>query len=582
MKKGLFILTAALTAGMLTFCIGSPLTVDAKTIIDNGDFRYKISDEDDTAEIISFRGQSLFLSLPSVVDEYTVTSVGPAAFRGNKTVKGLEFPSSIKKIDSCAFQGCTALEKIQIPGNISEIGDSAFSGCTSLTEVIVDDGLQTIGRYSFSDCTSLDNIRLPNSLDVIGDYAFINCTSLSSPEIPKSLRYFGGYALENTEWMNQQKSEFVVVGDGILIKYTGEDKVKSLDKSIKKIGSHAFAGNNNIEEIIIPSSVSIIDVSAFEDCESLKKMTIPTSVEKIGAKAFKDCISLKTLNLPNSINTLETSLFENSGLENIKLPVTIASINERCFLNCEKLKEIDFGTSLKTIKGFAFSKCSQLKRVVFPASVKEIEKNAFESCDGLVRAEFNGAIKLFSSSFNECPNLKAAVFYANPSELEDNSFNMTPKLVIYCDNNLYLQQYGESNGKPVDSVRNLPAYDPNESLDGTEDNGGSGFSLGYAFITILIILIDLGLVILTSIYLLFIEPKQRMKKRDKALAQAAKIRREKAVQAAMNNSEGKPVVQPKNVTQQKTADRPTVSRGNAEKTKEYRRPKRNNPDDTKK
>jgi len=577
MKKVPLIISAAFTVGAVISCMCNPPAVQAKTVIDNGDFRYKISAEDKTAEIISFRGQSIFLTIPADVDGYTVTAVGAAAFRNNSTIKGLEFPNTVNKIDDCAFQGCTSLEKVQLPANIKEVGDSAFSGCESLRELSADDGLQSIGKYSFSGCTSLQNIHLPNSLDIIGDYAFVNCTSLAAPAIPKSLRYFGGYALENTAWMNSQKDELITVGDGILVKYTGTSAVKTLSTNIKTIGSHAFAGNDTIEEIIIPSTVSVIDVSAFEDCDSLKKLTIPNSVEKIGEKAFKKCTSLKTIDLPNSLNTLSEYLFEGSGLENIKIPVTITNISEGCFSGCEKLKTIDFGNSLKTIKSDSFKDCIELRRVVFPTTLGEIEPDAFNGCNSLVRSEFNGGVKLDALSFNGCPNFEEAVFYKNPSELEDNAFNMTPKLIIYCDNNLYLEEYGASNGRKVETIKNLPVYDENKKLASPDEEESSEFSVGYTFITILIILIDLGLVILTSFYILFIDPKQRKRKHDRVVAQQAKIRRENAVNSAFGKGAQKHsnTVVKKNVSQQQARnDKQTDTK------KEEQRPKfaRKNPE----
>ncbi len=518
-KTGKFI--AVLTVSVMSVCFIHAPAVVAANVMDNGDFRYKLSDEDKTAEIISYEGKSLFVSVPDSVEGYTVVSIGTAAFRENETIKELEIPETIREIEDGAFQDCVTLKKVQIPGSVIRIGNFAFSGCEKLTDINIADGLTDLGNYAFSECTSLEKINLPNSLDSIGDYAFLNCTSLSSPGVPKALRSFGKYALENTKWMKAQKSDFVTIGDGILIKYTGDSEVKSVSDNVKVIGSYAFAGNSKIKQVMLPSSVNSIDTSAFEDCTALSNIYIPSSVAQIGERAFCGCTALKTVKFPNGINTIESSVFMDSGLESFETPPNVSSINESAFEGCAGLKNIKIGDGVKKICKNSFRNCG-LSRVVFPTTLKEIDENAFDGCGRLLRAEFNGETTLKAGAFNECSNLSAVVFYKNPPELEDSVFSLTPKAVIYSDNNVYLQEYASRNGKQIDSIRNLPPYDENAGLT-TESEGSVEFSTGYTLIGFLIIVVDLALVILTSVYILFIEPKQKQKRRAKLAAKRAAV-----------------------------------------------------------
>ena len=519
------IITALIAATVCVFFCHTG-RVYAASVIDNGDFKYLISEETKTAEIISYGGKSLYVSVPVNIEDYTVVSVGAAAFRENNTLKELEIPETVKEIKDCAFENCKTLEKIQIPGSVLKIGNSAFSGCRGLTDISIDDGLAELGEYAFSECTSLEKLRLPNSLDSIGNYAFLNCTSLSDPGIPKALRYFGKYALENTKWMKAQKNEFVTVGDGILIKYIGDSEVKSVSDNIKVVGSYAFAGNRKIKQIMLPSSVNSIEISAFQDCTALENVYIPSSVENIGERAFSGCTSLKTVVFPNSINTIKNSVFRDSGLESFEVPTNVSNISESAFAGCLNLSNIKMGDNVKKIGENSFKNCNMLRRVVFPETLKEIDENAFDGCNSLTRVEFNGGTTLKSCAFNECRNLLAVVFYKNPAEIDDNAFSLTPRVVIYSDNNVYLQEYASRNGKQSDSIRNLPAYDENTELISEED-GEYEFSTGYALIGFPIIVIDLALVILTSIYILFIEPKHKRKYR----------RKQKTVKASVNYDE---------------------------------------------
>ena len=44
-----------------------------------------------------------------------------------------------------------------------------------------------------------------------------------------------------------------------------------------------------LESVIIPNSVTLIDIMAFSSCTTLKSVTIPKSVEKINDAAFGHC-----------------------------------------------------------------------------------------------------------------------------------------------------------------------------------------------------------------------------------------------------------------------------------------------------
>ncbi len=504
MLKMLSVLSAVTVVISAFFVSGD---VFAREVADKGDFKYVISADGKTAEIVSYVGQSLYVSIPAEIEKCRVTSIGAAAFKNNSTIKELDITDSITEVDTAAFSGCTALKKVHISGSVGKIGRSAFSGCTALKELSLDDGIEKIERYAFSECTSLTSVVLPNSVDYVGDYAFINCTDLSKPQMPKTMRYFGGYVFENTKWMQSQKSDFVTVGDGILVKYIGKSDIKSIPKSIKIIGSYAFAGNNNIKRVMLPSSVSVIQNSSFEGCQNLEDIYLPESIERIGERAFFNCKTLKKIELTDRMTLIDSYSFAGAGLTEIAIPKNVSVINEGAFDGCKQLKDVKVGSGLKKISSFAFRDCISLKHIVFPANVQEIEKDAFLGCEKLLRAEFNGDTKLNDSAFDECPNMKAAVFYHNPKMIEDNAFNQIPELVIYSDNNMYLDEYAKKNNKLSENIKNLPQYNEYIPNDGGKKDD-KGFSLGYTLITILIIIIDIGVIGLFAFYILIADRKR--------------------------------------------------------------------------
>lgn len=83
--------------------------------------------------------------------------------------------------------------------------------------------------------------------------------------------------------------------------------------TVTSIGRAAFAGYQNVDEIIIPNTVESIGDYAFFH-SSLKRIVIPSSVLSIGNRAFGHCPKLKSLTLPNATIQLGENLYTESKM----------------------------------------------------------------------------------------------------------------------------------------------------------------------------------------------------------------------------------------------------------------------------
>ena len=113
-------------------------------------------------------------------------------------------------IDESTFEGCRSLKYVDMPTKLVKIERRAFKGCSSLDNVILPIGTKSIGLDAFSDCTSLRRIALPKELFEIEDEdAFGGCDNLTDIS-------FGG-SKETWEMMlhgkalTLQKSDLTVV-----------------------------------------------------------------------------------------------------------------------------------------------------------------------------------------------------------------------------------------------------------------------------------------------------------------------------------------------------------------------------------
>lgn len=115
-------------------------------------------------------------------------------------------------------------------------------------------------------------------------------------------------------------------GSGTIIRYRGSDtKVEIPDKldgaEVKKIGTGAFFGREDITKVIIPGTVTEIGENAFKGCSKLDGVIIPGNTKMIEAGAFENCIGLngKGIEIPNSIEAIAPGVF--TGVDGLKLTV---------------------------------------------------------------------------------------------------------------------------------------------------------------------------------------------------------------------------------------------------------------------
>ena len=97
-----------------------------------------------------------------------------------------------------------------------------------------------------------------------------------------------------------------------------------MGKSVREIGSTAFADCDNLTSVIIPDSITSIGNFAFADCDSLTSVLIPDGVTSIGSCAFWKCENLTSVMIGNSVMRIGPDAFRECGnLTSIVLPDSV-------------------------------------------------------------------------------------------------------------------------------------------------------------------------------------------------------------------------------------------------------------------
>ena len=200
--------------------------------------------------------------------------------------------------------------------------------------------------------------------------------------------------------------EYTIKEDTVLIKsYVGQEKQVVIPSEIEgypvtAIGFSAF-GRQDIETVVIPDTVTVIEEYAFGDCLYLSEIHFGSVLITIEDNAFYGCVSLKNLELPKGLQSIGECAFSACiGLKQVFIPNSIEHWRQSAFMSDTALTTILFEEGTKTIGGWAtFHACYSLETITFPDSVELIEDGTFMRCAFIKDVIFNGNAPIMNEAF---------------------------------------------------------------------------------------------------------------------------------------------------------------------------------------
>lgn len=186
---------------------------------------------------------------------------------------------------------------IVVPKDVKEIGECAFYDCKTLSSVVIQNGVSRIGKQAFRNCVALQKMHIPASVDEMINNPFECCPNLKELTVsPNNKRY-----KSENDCIIEKATNILICGC----------QASVIPDGVKVIGSSAFYGCHNSENVNIPDGVREIGEMAFANCRSLKKLSIPNSVKRIGENAFNACINLEEVIMSNGVEEIGCSAFVN-------------------------------------------------------------------------------------------------------------------------------------------------------------------------------------------------------------------------------------------------------------------------------
>ncbi|MBR1688459.1 MAG: leucine-rich repeat protein [Prevotella sp.] len=462
---------------MLTICLGDIMaqTFTAKTV-EGVNMNFAItSTEKMTCEVAMTSDGSAIsqdyngpVTIPSVANGYTVTSIGRAAFALCK-ITSASIPNTVTAIEGQAFSACNSLTSLVLPESLISIGDNAFEFCENLKSITIPNSITALGNGVFCRCSELEEVNLPSSITFIPYDCFESCKSLRSIQIPEKVTSIAKWAFAGCEKLSgiSLPSNLTEIGEQAFAECAFTSFI--LPQNVSTLGKGFIEKNPDLASIkvLFENPISITDdvftkedvfdkVTLYVPKGSAAKFTAATGWNKFNQiqemDAVGDIFTAKTVEgvdmlfritdianmtcevgtgssetpaiskecngivtIPESANGYKVTgisfcAFVNRNLVGISIPEGVTTIGRIAFGACENLASVSIPNTVTSIEPQAFSQCKSLTSLELPEGLQSIGFSAFEDCENLKSITIpNSVTDLQGFAFLDCEKLESVI-----------------------------------------------------------------------------------------------------------------------------------------------------------------------------
>lgn len=290
----------------------------------------------------------------------SLVDIGPNALPVN-FVNGIEPEGGIRYVGAVAYQVTENQDRYEIREGTVTLSSELFQG-NPATGFIIPASVKKVGKRTFagSGITSIPDMP---GITHWPDELFYNCNNLARITIPEQVEYIGQDVFRycNSIWQVKYEAIDATIAGGIFGQHAGRpvefECSFTVGDKVTRIPKGVFSNNYTLTELVLPTSVEIIDDEAFSGCQNLKSIYLPDHVRKIGIEAFGYC----------------------SSLTGFHWPLYLEEVGIGAFRWCENLKEISLPEGTKVLGEGAFGKCDAVHSIYLPSTLEYIGDAPFSS-----------------------------------------------------------------------------------------------------------------------------------------------------------------------------------------------------------
>lgn len=363
--------------------VGNDTEITLPNEYPGGVSHYKILD-------YAFAGNEHFTA---VIVNNAVTEIGNFAFAGCSSLASVTEMGAVTTIGVSAFREC-ALTSLSLPESVVTVSAQAFYGCTQLQSVVFGSNVRDICAQAFYGCSAITSVTIPASATKVEDEAFAYCSALTSVEVTK-LRNDNVVALMG-------RSVFKDCTALTSITWARNVQLSQDSKIFENAGIAARGITARITSARVPGYLFYTGDS--NTVPAVHTVELGPDVTVIGERAFYYLSLDGAFALPNGLRTIETFAFSKSSVTAISVPVSVGTIGESAFEDCNLLTNVTFALttrSLTTISKRAFFGCG-MTSVSLPQAVRFIEEEAFRNCPNLTNIAIGNVEEVAKNAFKDC------------------------------------------------------------------------------------------------------------------------------------------------------------------------------------
>lgn len=311
------------------------------------------------------------------------------------------------------------LSDIEFGRNVSYIPHMLFANCNRLNSITITANIESIEKNAFYGCNQLKSVRIEDSDHEL----YIDNMYIES----KEYKY-------NSAWLEYKDYYYADVYGAFA------------DSPIEEL----YIGRNILREKIIPKSgytyppYGGVTPYSFYEYRGQDLSLIPNE-------------SIKTIDWGRNVTTIPYKFIRgNKGITEITLPVSITTIEQNAFSDCENLLGVYYeGEELVTIEDNAFAGCLKLSEISdLIEKSKSIGNNAFQFCQSLKSISIgNNTIFCGIGTFRDCINLRRFEYTPN--------YSMLPSDILSGNSDLQWLSLGENvtiiKEKSLGNCKNITA-----------------------------------------------------------------------------------------------------------------------------